>query len=60
MISTKTNSSEAAAVRARQRFPAEERIAAMLRGGAEHFAAYGFESSTRDIAKALGVTQALI
>lgn len=32
----------------------------MLRKAAEHFAANGFESSTRDLAAALGVTQALI
>lgn len=60
MVSTKTKTSATETARTRQRFPAEERIAAMLQGAAEHFAAHGFESPTRDIAKALGVTQALI
>ena len=32
----------------------------MLEGAAVHFAEHGFESTTRDIADALGVTQALI
>ncbi len=44
----------------RRRFPAGERRAQMLQQAAEHFADHGFESPTREIAAALGVTQALI
>jgi AcrR family transcriptional regulator len=44
----------------RQRLPAGERRAEMLARAARHFAEHGFHSSTRDIATALGVTQALI
>lgn len=40
--------------------PADERRKAMLDDAAVHFAEFGFESATRDIADALGVTQALI
>lgn len=44
----------------RPRLPAAERRQEMLREAAEHFAVHGFESPTRQIADALGVTQALI
>lgn len=44
----------------RQRLPAGERRAEMMARAARHFAEHGFHSSTRDIARALGVTQALI
>lgn len=44
----------------RRRLPKEKRRAEMLLKAAEHFAIHGFESSTRDLALALGVTQALI
>ncbi len=44
----------------RQRYPAEERRARMLDAAADFFADRGFEAPTRDIAGALGVTQALI
>jgi len=40
--------------------PADKRRKAMLDDASVHFAEYGFESTTRDIADALGVTQALI
>lgn len=40
--------------------PARQRREAMLDDAAEHFARFGFESTTRDLARALGVTQALI
>lgn len=40
--------------------PADQRRISMLDGAAVHFAEHGFESTTRDIADALGVTQALI
>ena len=43
-----------------KRLPAEQRRALMLEDAAIHFAAHGFGSTTRDIAEALGVTQALI
>ncbi len=44
----------------RRRFPADQRRAQMIEQAAVHFAAHGFEISTRDLAAALGVTQALI
>jgi AcrR family transcriptional regulator len=43
-----------------RRFPADQRRAEMLRKAADHFASHGFDSSTRAVAAALGVTQALI
>jgi AcrR family transcriptional regulator len=43
-----------------KRLPAERRRAMMIDDAAAHFAEHGFESTTRDIAEALGVTQALI
>lgn len=44
----------------KRRLPADKRRDAMLAGAAAHFAECGFDSTTRDIANALGVTQALI
>lgn len=43
-----------------RRLPAAERKKKMLADAALHFADHGFESPTRDVATALGVTQALI
>ena len=45
---------------ATKRMPVEKRRQSMLDDAATHFADHGFESTTRDIAEALGVTQALI
>jgi AcrR family transcriptional regulator len=45
---------------AKHRLPASERRAEMLAKAAVHFSQHGFQTSTRDIARALGVTQALI
>ena len=45
---------------AAKRMPAEKRRQSMLDDAAVHFADHGFDSTTRDIADALGVTQALI
>src|SRR5687767_2378659 len=44
----------------RRRMPAAVRRMTMALGAADFLAANGFEASTRDIAEALGVTQALI
>lgn len=44
----------------RKRFPADERRARMIEQSARHFATHGFDTSTRDLATTLGVTQALI
>lgn len=60
MRSTKADPSPSADARGRRRLPAEARVAVMLADAAEHFAAHGFSSPTREIAAALGVTQALI
>lgn len=44
----------------RRRLPADERRREMLHKAAEYFARHGFDTSTRDLAAALGVTQGLI
>ena len=54
------NSDGQKAGNAGKRLPAEQRRAQMLDDVAVHFSEHGFESTTRDIADALGVTQALI
>ena len=43
-----------------RRLPADRRRAQMIEKAAGFFAKYGFDASTRDLARALGVTQALI
>ena len=43
-----------------RRLPASARREAMMAAAAVHFAEHGFESPTRDVARTLGVTQALI
>ena len=43
-----------------RRLPASQRRAIMLAAAAVYFAKHGFAASTRDLAEALGVTQALI
>ena len=45
---------------AKRRLPAGQRREAMLTAAAEFFAEHGLDASTRDVAEALGVTQALI
>ena len=49
-----------AATPPKRRLPAERRRAQMIEKAAGFFARHGFDASTRDLARALGVTQALI
>ena len=44
----------------KRRLPADQRRAQMIEEAAGFFARHGFDASTRDLARALGVTQALI
>ena len=60
MASTGKVSRDGEKLTRQRRLPAGKRRAEMLRKAADHFAAYGFESSTRELAASLGVTQALI
>ena len=46
--------------RPKRRLPADRRRAQMIEKAADFFAKHGFDASTRDLARALGVTQALI
>ena len=56
----KLRTKNAAATRPQRRLPADRRRAQMIEKAAGFFARHGFEASTRDLARALGVTQALI
>lgn len=60
MSSRGESSADVAKPARRRRLPAAQRRVEMLHKAAEYFATHGFESSTRNLASALGVTQALI
>lgn len=56
----KSQSSKSTTDNLAKRMPADKRRMSMLDDAAVHFAEHGFAATTRDIAGALGVTQALI
>jgi len=56
----KLRTKKVTATRPKRRLPADQRRAQMIEKAAGFFARHGFDASTRDLAGALGVTQALI